>query len=612
MSRDRRTREFPLSRPWACGPAAGLPYEGGGGNSLPPGGGGLGRGGVLVPLLLLVAACAGPGQATGSAAQPAEATSDRALVMAIRYEPTDLAQKIGTQSGGDVLKRPFNASLALIDGKGDPQPFLAQTLPQLSTDTWKVFPDGRMETIHQLRSGLTWQDGQPLTANDFVFGWKVYRTPGLGVFSPVPQDKMDDVSAPDQQTVLIQWNTPYPDASALTEARDGSLEPLPRHLLEQPFTDLVQDPSAKDRFLNLPFWTSEYVGAGAYRLDRWEPGLELVGVASDQYVLGRPRISRLIMRIIQDENTALSNVLAGSIDIATRFTLRFEQGIVLKRDWAAQGKGIVIMSEGTMPPISAIFQFRLEYQKTPELLDLRVRKALLYAVDKKAVLDGLYGGEGIAPDTFVTRDQPFYADLDRIITKYPYVPRQAEQLLGEAGLTRGADGFLVTRAGQRFAPDHRTSANQLTAQSNTIIDAQWRQLGIDVQPSVLPAGQDRDLLTRHTFPGIDTVGTSAADLFSSTEIGTPEKRWSGQNRGGYSNPEYDRLWDAYNTTLDRNERDDWMIRLAKLASEEVPALFVYSMNAPTFAYISALHGPDVGVSTTTYFFNIHQWELRKK
>lgn len=535
----------------------------------------------------------------------------RVLVMAVRYEPTDLAAKMSTQAGAEFLKRPFNATLAFIDGTGEPRPYLAETLPQLNTDGWRVFPDGRMETAHRLRPNLTWQDGKPLTAEDFVFGWRVYRTPGLGVFSPAPQDKMDEVVAADPLTLVVRWNSPYPDASALTESRDGSLEPLPRHLLEQPFAEVLQDPTAKDRFFNLAYWTSEYVGAGPYRLESWEPGYQLSGVAFDGYVFGRPKIGRIVMRVMADENAVLATLLAGGVvDLATRFTLRFEHALVLKREWEAAGKGRVLMGSVNAGGHPMIFQFRPEFLKTPELRDLRVRKALAHTVNRQAIVDGFYEGIGEYPDTFVSRGEPYYSELDRALTKYPYDPRRTEQYLEEAGLTKDREGFFASRTGERFTPDYQTLAGTVFERGQAIIAETWRRAGISAQTSVLPAAQVRDLEARHTFPGIGTLGTMAADLFPSGEIGTPEKRWAGQNRGGWSNPEYDRLWEAYKSSLDRTERYRHMIQMMKLVSDEVPAFPLYYNIEPTFAHTVALRGPDLGATGTSGFWNLHEWELR--
>src|SRR5205823_14465892 len=116
---------------------------------------------------------------SGQAPAGAEPQTIRTLPAAIRVEPASIAGKGLKQSsltlGGTV--RTFNAGLSIIDDHDQPRPYLAETLPTLNTDSWKVNPDGTMETTYKLRPNLTWHDGAPLTADDFAFAWKVYTTP---------------------------------------------------------------------------------------------------------------------------------------------------------------------------------------------------------------------------------------------------------------------------------------------------------------------------------------------------------------------------------------------------------------------------------------------------
>src|SRR5206468_12355422 len=138
----------------------------------------------------------------GASDQPRQS---RTLVAAHRYEPSYLAAKVLGSNGPLNTSRLFNASLTVYDNAGLARPYLAETVPQLNTESWRLFPDGRMETTYQLRSGLTWHDGTPLTADDFAFALRVYKDPGLGVFIRSPQGSIDSISAPDPRTVLIQW-----------------------------------------------------------------------------------------------------------------------------------------------------------------------------------------------------------------------------------------------------------------------------------------------------------------------------------------------------------------------------------------------------------------------
>src|SRR5579871_4772623 len=160
---------------------------------------------LLVALTLLVEACA-PSTTTPSApassGQPAPqvgASSARPLVIIIRLEPPDLTANglKQAQSVFTATRRLFNATLALLDDRAAPRPYLAEALPQLNTDSWQVFPDGRMETTYRLKPNATWQDGAPLTAGDFVFAWRVYTDPELGVPPTQAIKLIDEVLAPD-------------------------------------------------------------------------------------------------------------------------------------------------------------------------------------------------------------------------------------------------------------------------------------------------------------------------------------------------------------------------------------------------------------------------------
>jgi len=187
-----------------------------------------------------------------------------------RFEIQSFAAKFDEPGGrsGPYAKRPFNAGLVLVDADSRPRPVLAETLPQLNTASWQVSPDGRMETTYSLRPNLTWHDGAALTADDFVFAWRVYRSPALP-FSKKPQDLVDSVAATDPRTLLVRWSAPFSDAGSLTSEL---FDPLPAHLLRDTFDAAGQEGGSAESFINLPFWSTAYVGAGPFRLDRRELG----------------------------------------------------------------------------------------------------------------------------------------------------------------------------------------------------------------------------------------------------------------------------------------------------------------------------------------------------
>jgi peptide/nickel transport system substrate-binding protein len=528
--------------------------------------------------------------------------------MVVNTEVSNLAIKVVGPTNPDRTTRIFNADLALIDNRGEPRPYLAAELPRLNTDTWRVFPDGRMETVWKLRPSLTWHDGHPLTAEDFAFAFRLYKSPNLNVFVPKPQDRVEEIVAVDPHTVLVRWRTSY--------LHDGEgLNPMPSHILGPSFAHYEQDEAGqRDIFLSQRYWTTEYVGNGPYRLMGWEPGSHLEGAAFDGHALGRPKIDRVVIRLINDENTVLTNLLAGSVHFSISQAIRFEHAMVLRREWGLErGEGpgkTLFLATSTA---TAVPQYRPEYQKTPLLLDARVRRALFHALDRQAINDGIFEGQAPIADVWVGREEAYYAQVDAAITKYPHDPRRAEQLMSEAGLRKDRDGFFASATGERFQPTFWISAGAQREQMMAIAIHGWKQAGFDIQPYVMPRALERDQEARATFPhilvhGIGLAEQTTAENTASEQIATAANRWGGQNRGGWWSPEYDRLWDAYNSTLDRSEQIRYLIQMMKIRTEEVTGLPLhYSMNVT--AHLSAVRGVDVGVSATTSHWNMHEWEM---
>ncbi len=562
---------------------------------------------LILALATLLGACVPPPPGASRGAAPTVVTGQsapmRTLNLGVRYELGDLAAKVSSGTTSAATKRLFNAALAVVDGTGTARPYLAETLPRLNTPSWLVSPDGRMETTYQLRPGLTWHDGTPLAAEDFAFAYRVYTAPSMGIFEVSPQDRIDDVLAPDPLTVVIRWRTPYPEAGSL---RHAELDPLPRHILEQPFRQ-----ENWDQLANHPYWSREFIGAGPYRLERWEPGSHLETAAFPDHALGRPRIDRVIVRFIGDENTMLTNLLANNVDIAMDNSLRFEHAMVLKREWGLTNKGIVLL-DPTQPRMTNI-QLRPEYANPSAILDVRARRALAHSVDKQAIVDGLFDGEIPTADQFLPRNVPYFADLDRGIVKYPYDLRRTEELLADVGYRKGADGAVTGPGGERFGFEHLVIAGSQNERQSAIMADGWRRAGFDVREGVIPSAQATNGEVRATFTALSSVATGGGEpgliFLTSAQIPTPGNRWRGNNRGGWTNAEYDRLWDSFQTTLDRGERNRIAIQMMRLATEDVAMLFLFHSPNVT-AYWATLRGPEIGTPDTLVNWNIHEWELR--
>jgi peptide/nickel transport system substrate-binding protein len=566
---------------------------------------------LLWPLLALATVSCAPGAPVARVDLPApqRATgghSQQTLVIVARGEPPSFAARPIVPFSGSIghTTRLFNAQLDFLDERETPHPYLAEALPQLNTDTWQVFPDGTMETRYRLRSNLVWQDGASLSAEDFAFAYRVFVVPEFGAASSAPIGSMAEVRAPDPATVVIRWGRLDPDAGVM----DLKFQALPRHLLEQAFQNLDHQ-----AFASLPFWTQEYVGLGPYRVERWDPGSAIEAVAFAGHALGRPTIDRIRVIFISDANTALATMLSGEAHYISESVIWYEEGATLEQEWSARNGGTVLYS----PVVFRItlIQNRAEAADPARLRDVRVRRALAHGIDRDAAFESSTGGKGVLMYSLTPPTKPFYPELDRVIAKYPYDPARTAQLLGDAGLVRGTGGFFAGPAGESFRVEVATDGGATNERENSIFVDSLRRAGVDASSKVVPVAQLRDTQARALLPGLSTGGMpqNRLDQFTSGNIPRPDNRWQGNNRGAWSSPEYDRLWQQYSTTISPAERVPLIAQLEKLFSEDVGAIpHFYSVVAT--GHVAALAGPIAPMTPDAGrgILNVHRWEWRSR
>jgi peptide/nickel transport system substrate-binding protein len=496
--------------------------------------------------------------------------------------------------------RLFNAALTIQDAKGLARPYLAEALPEINTDTWRVLPDGRMETTYRIRPNLVWQDGGPHSAQDFVFSWQTLTAPDMGAGNLPPQNVMEEVLAPDPRTVLIRWRQPYPYAGLL----DQLFQPLPRHLLQQAFAE-----RQGDSFVALPYWTREYVGLGPYRVENWEPGSFVEGIAFPGHALGKPKIDRIRVMFMSDPNSVLANILAGSVHAGIELSLRLQQAEVLQREWGPQNAGTVLMSPALWRAV--VMQQRPDYASPGALLDVRVRKAIAHSMDRQGLNEAVLNGHGVISEFLISPLSDYFEEVERATVKHPYDPRRAERLLAEAGYVKGADGFFASR-GERFSTELRALTGTQQELEIAILGAGWRQFGLDIRESTIPAVQAQDKELQATLPGLFAGGAGSGEgalgSYTTASIARPENRWTGRNFVGWSNGEYDRLFEAFSRTLDRTERIQQIAQMARKFTQESPGITM-DFSVEAMAHVAALHGPHLVAPDTPTTWNIHEWVL---
>jgi len=411
---------------------------------------------------------------------------------------------------------------------------------------------------------------------------------------------MEEITAPDPGTVLIRWKQPYADAVSMRD----DFQALPRHILQDSFQSM--DPVA---FSGLPFWGPEYIGLGPYKLDHWEPGASMDASAFEGYVLGRPKIDRVRLLFISDPNTALANVLAGEVGYVGEYVFADDHAATLEREWAGGQGGAVLYAPTALR--TSVFQLRPEVADPAGMTDVRVRRALAHGVDPQLANDVLNSGKGIVTSSLTSPRVDFYPEIDRVISKYPYDVRRVQQLMEEAGYTKGQDGFFVGANGTPFRISIWSSSGAKNEQENAVIVDTLRKSGFDANRQVFSAAQLADAQARALIPGLSTRGqaTKPLEAYTSDQIPRPEVRWAGENRGGWASADYDHTFDAFSRALDVNERHRLNAELERIFTENLPAI-PHWYNPSVTANVASLKGPVARQTpdSPTAIHKIHEWE----
>lgn len=411
------------------------------------------------------------------------------------------------------------------------------------------------------------------------------------------------VDSPDARTVTVTWRQPYIQADQLfTTART-----MPKHLLEKSY---LED---KEGFKNLPYWTTEYVSNGPYRLSAWETGVLATLDAYDGYQLGRPKIDQINVRFIADSNTMLANVLSDAIDVLVGARhLGFDQGLEAQARW--QGGTVVFGANGW-----SVVHPQMSYAN-PKIIQesAQFRRAIFMASDRQAMADTLQGGVApVAHSMFVPSD-PFYEPTLPRLVKYDYDPRRSAQLIEELGYRKGGDGNYIDSSGQPLKTELRTTADiESTVKQMFAMADSWTRLGVPTDTYAIPPQRQQDREFRSTFPGFEVLqgGQGQSGLTSRTiaNARTPQNNWTGAggtNYSNYVNPEHDAMIARFLSAIPMNDRVRLAGDLLNHLSENALYMGVYYVARPTVVRngLTGTAGRDAGTVAT---HNAYLWDLRQ-
>lgn len=562
---------------------------------------------LLLPAIVsicLLTACvpgaSGPSQQTGSSAPSAP----QHLRMGITVNDEPDAEEGGVAFNSSEAGYILHSSLTVYDtSTGKLTPRLSERVPTVENGDWRVSPEGRMELTWKLRPDVLWHDGTRLTADDFVFGFKVTMDSelfarGTGILSSI-----SEIVAPDPQTVVMRWKEINIAANEMGRNR---VIPLPRHLIGN-----LYETATKAAVASNPYWMTEFVGVGPYRMTQWLEGSFIEVAAFDQYFLGRPRIDRITIRYFGDVNTLTVTTIANDIDVAPGGSFKEDEAFALKTQWESRGDGTVMVN--LIRTRNGGLQFR--DPAAPWVVDVRVRQALVHMLDRQGLVDTLKHGLSQVETIQLSRNSNAYRLAQQQgLPTYPYDVDRAHRLMAEAGLARGPDGTYRTRGGDPFVIQAGATGDiQSNIQEILAIADQWKRAGLDASAFIVPDPHPDQREIRSKINGID-IAPSSLDpggyrRYATSEISGPANRWRSSNRGGYSHPAYDELVSRLFATLRESEREPITIDLARHLLEHLPLVPLY-YTTEVVAVKKGVHGitnvvPGQDVSS----WNVHEWKI---
>lgn len=495
------------------------------------------------------ATAAGFRRATAPLQPPGEPLPGGALTIGATARPETLHPWLATsQIAVDVLAGVMDGLLR-YDAEQRLQPALA-----LGFD---VADDGLTYTF-ALRDGVTFHDGAPFTADDFVASWQTRRSAGFGAADNAGWDKIVAVETPDASTLLVRTSEPF--APFLSTVATAPLGPAGA------MADGVA--AFRERFDRAP------LGTGPFRLVARRVDEAIVLERFADYWGEPPRLDRIEFRFVPDVAAQLAGLGDGTIGLVGGAA-----AIPLDRlDEARAVPDTVVVEHGTQN-----WQ-HLDLKQIGFLRETRVRQALDFATPRQRIIEEVLDGRAIP--AFADQAPGSWA-YNPALEPRPFLPERAAKLLDQAGLRLGRDG-VRERDGEPFLIELWAVAGEPLAERIVdLIAASWGEIGVGVVPRF------GDAATLWGPMGYQFSDRMSAALYTWTNANDPDDMFywhssqiplsptaPGGNLPAFFYPYrfqevIDALTDEAATTIDRDERRDRYWRIQELLLREVPAIFLY-------------------------------------
>lgn len=495
-------------------------------------------------------------------------------------QPQDINPLLASSNQTDAdISQLVYSGLFKYNGEG-------QVVPDLA-EGYSLSSDHTTYTVH-LRKNATWQDGQPVTADDVIFTIGLlsdpsYKSPLRSNWQGITTTKIDNYT--------LQFKISVPYAPFLDNLTFGI---LPKHLW-----DSVSSDNFSLNPLNL-----EPIGSGPYKFDSMQKDgsgniLSYSLDANPTYFDGRPYISKITFDFYTDENSALADLNSKKI-----------MGIsVLSSQNVAniKNKKSVTVYKFNIPRYYAVF---FNQTHSLPLSDSSVRLALDYATDRQAIINQILNGDG----------QPVYSPFlpgmlgySTNIGAHQFDLNKANQILDAAGWTRGTDGFRA-KDGTALQINLVTTDWDQLSQTAEILKDQWAKVGAKVNVSSYPISDiQQNYIRPREYDALLFGQVIGADPDPYSFWDSDNKKDPGLNLSLYGDSTSDNLILNGRTEFNPEKRAQDYIQFQQGLEKAVPAVFLYSPEYiyPTSASIHGLNAQTL-VSPEDRFWNVNQWYIATK
>ena len=424
-------------------------------------------------------------------------------------------------------------------------------------------PD-HMDWTCTIREGVTWSDGQPLTAEDIAFTYTfIVENKGTGVFGDyLPYQPTFE--APDATTFI--WHSSEP---TFAPEIPPWIYILPKHIWEP--LDGKSGQEIKG-FEEIPA-----VGSGAFNMVEWKPGQFVRFDANKNYWNGVPTIDEIVYRIFENQEAMVQALKSGELDYAYDLSptlansLRGTTGIEVYEGAPGSWTNLAFNFGGQS---AAAGVDEVTETNHPALQDIRLREAIAHAVDKQALVDTIYQGYALPGDTFMRPDSAFWHLDIPAEEEFAFDLGLARQILDDAGyLDTDGDGIREDPvSGLPLAMDIVTITDEFgSVDSGKLIEGWLEEIGFDIELRPVTTTKIYEIWELGDFDMYvwGWAGDVDPDFIMSVFTTNSCLVWSD---GCYSDPQVDAWHEEQRTLFDRDERKALIDQMQRYLYEQLPEL----------------------------------------